>query len=133
MFERSLTPLQSGSGAGGDIVLLLGLLALALSVVSLAGYWKALTKAGEPGWAGLVPIYNLWVLVRASGNSWLWFVACLVPVVNIVAVAKVFVDFAGQFGRGLLFGILTFMVPFVMLPILGFGDYSYGGRQSAGI
>jgi len=133
VFDIAVTPLQSGGGAGGGLELIGGLLGLALTVAAVAGYWKALAKAGEPGWAALVPVYNLWVLVRASGNSWLWFVACLVPVVNFVAVAKVFVDFAGQFGRGVVFGIATWLVPFVMMPVLGFGDYHYGDGRPTGV
>lgn len=129
MFDIAVTPLQSG-GSGG-IELLAALVGLALTVVAVAGYWKALSKAGEPGWAAIVPIYNLWVLVRASGNSWLWFLACMIPIVNFFAVAKVFVNFAGQFGQGLLFGLATWLFPFVMMPLLGFGDYHYGGRSGA--
>lgn len=109
--------------------MLIVLLSLVLSLVAVAGYWKALSKAGEPGWAAIIPVYNLWVLVRASGNSWLWFVACLVPLVNFFAVAKVFVNFAGQFGRGVLFGIATWLLPFLMMPLLGFGDYQYRGAR----
>jgi hypothetical protein len=130
VFDIALTPLQSGSSAGGGLELVAVLVGLALTAVAVAGHWKALAKAGEPGWAAIVPIYNLWVLVRASGNSWLWFVACLVPVLNFFAVAKVFVNFAGQFGQGLLFGIATWILPFVMMPLLGFGDYQYNGGRS---
>ncbi|MDH5019943.1 DUF5684 domain-containing protein [Halobacterium rubrum] len=129
MIDTAFVPLQSGSGAGGGLALLVG---LALTVAIVAGYWKALEKAGEPGWAAIIPVYNLWVLVRASGNSWLWFVACLVPVVNLVATAKVFVNFAGQFGQGLVFGLATWLLPFVMMPLLGFGDYQYGGTAVGG-
>jgi hypothetical protein len=133
VFDIALTPLQPGSSAGGGLELVAVLVGLALTAVAVAGHWKALAKAGEPGWAAIVPIYNLWVLVRASGNSWLWFVACLVPVLNFFAVAKVFVNFAGQFGQGLLFGIATWILPFVMMPLLGFGDYQYNGGRSPAV
>ena len=35
------------------------LVILAFVVVIIAGCWKVFTKAGKPGWAAIIPIYNL--------------------------------------------------------------------------
>jgi hypothetical protein len=61
----SFVPLQLNGGGGIEL-----LAVLALTIVIFAGFWKTFQKAGEPGWAGLIPIYNLYVLVRISGNAW---------------------------------------------------------------
>jgi len=137
VFDTALVPLQSGGGSGGGagtvVFALLALVVVLLpTLVVLAGYWLAFEKAGEPGWAAIVPVYNVWVLVRISGNEWYWFLGLLVPVVNLFVAAKVFVDLAGQFGRGLAFGIATWILPFLMVPLLGFGDYQYDGGRGGG-
>jgi hypothetical protein len=98
-----------------------------LTAVIFAGFWKTFEKAGEPGWAGLIPIYNLYVLVRISGNAWWWFVLFFIPVINFFATLKISIDVAGKFNKGLLFGLGLTFISFVFYPLLGFGDYQYQG------
>lgn len=117
----TLMPLQSGDG-GGTVGFIASIVVLA---VVIAGLWKAFEKAGEPGWAAIVPIYNLWVMVRISDNAWWWFVLFLIPIAQIVALIKVSIDVSERFGQGLLFGVGLWLVPVVFWPLLGFGDYEY--------
>lgn len=113
-------PLQSGGS--GNIELFV---TLALTAVVFAGFWKTFEKAGEPGWAGLIPIYNLYVLVRISGNAWWWFVLFFIPVINFFATVKISIDVAGKFSKGILFGLGLTFISFVFYPLLGFGGYQY--------
>lgn len=118
-------PLQAGDG-GGTVGFLLS---VALLAVVIAGVWKAFEKAGEPGWAAVIPFYNLWVMVRISDNAWWWFVLFFVPIIQLLAVIKVSFDIASEFGQGILFGVGLWLLPFVFWPLLGFGEYRYqGGR-----
>ena len=117
---RSFVPLQS-SGSG-NIELFA---TLALTVLIFAGFWKTFEKAGEPGWASIIPIYNLYVLVRISGNAWWWFVLFFIPVINLVATLKISIDVAKKFNRGILFGLGLTFLSFIFAPLLGFGDYQY--------
>ncbi|MFM7743622.1 MAG: hypothetical protein ACKO8X_09090, partial [Verrucomicrobiota bacterium] len=57
---------------------------LAIGLVALIGMWKAFTKAGEPGWAVLVPVYNLIVLLRIAGLAWYWVFTPLVIIIPIL-------------------------------------------------
>ena len=119
-------PLQS-SGSG-NIELFA---TVALTIVTLVGCWKTCEKAGKPGWAGLIPIYNLYVLVKISGNAWWWFMLFFIPVINFFATIKISIDLAGKFNKGILFGLgLTFM-SFIFYPLLGFGDYQYQDTTSS--
>ena len=119
-------PLQS-SGSG-NIELFA---TVALTIVTLVGCWKTFEKAGKPGWAGLIPIYNLYVLVKISGNAWWWFMLFFIPVINFFATIKISIDLAGKFNKGILFGLgLTFM-SFIFYPLLGFGDYQYQDTTSS--
>jgi hypothetical protein len=123
----SFVPLQLNGGGGIEL-----LAVLALSIVIFAGFWKTFQKAGEPGWAGLIPIYNLYVLVRISGNAWWWFILFFIPVLNFIATLKISINIAAKFNRGVLFGLGLTFLSFVFYPILGFGDYQYQDTTSSG-
>lgn len=116
-----LVPLQGGSG--GSIIE--PILTLALTVVVFAGFWKIFEKAGEPGWAAIIPIYNLYVLIKVSGNAWWWLILFFIPVLNLLAAAKISIDVAGKFDKGILFGLGLTFLSFIFYPLLGFGDYQY--------
>jgi len=103
---------------------------VALTLVVFAGFWKTFEKAGEPGWAGIIPIYNLYVLVRISGNAWWWFLLFFVPFVNFIATVKISIDVAGKFNKGILFGLGLTFLSFIFYPILGFGSYQYQDTTS---
>ena len=98
---------------------------LGVTILIFAGFWKVFEKAGKPGWAGLIPIYNLYVLVKISGNAWYWFALFFLPVINLFATLKVSIDIAGKFNRGILFGLGLTFVSFIFYPLLGFGEYQY--------
>lgn len=90
-------------------------------------YWKVFTKAGQPGWAAIVPIYNIVVLLQIVGRPVWWIVLLLIPCVNIVIALLVYLDLARVFGKGTGFGIGLFLLGIVFLPILAFGDAEYTG------
>jgi len=98
---------------------------LAFLVLVIAGFWKTFEKAGRPGWASIVPVYNIYVLVKVAGRPGWWLILLFLPFVNIVASAIVCVDVARNFGKGTVFGVGLWLFPFVLFPVLGFGDATY--------
>ncbi|MCG1003534.1 MULTISPECIES: DUF5684 domain-containing protein [Halobacterium] len=130
-FDSFLLPLQSSAGdaIGGLFALLFALVVL---VAVVGGTWMTFSKAGEPGWAAIIPIYNLYVMLKIGGNEWWWLLLFLVPIVNIFVAVKMFVDIARSFGFGVLFGIGLWLLPVVFFPVLGFGDYEYHGPGGRG-
>ncbi|EDM77307.1 hypothetical protein PPSIR1_26358 [Plesiocystis pacifica SIR-1] len=103
---------------------------LIVMIVALAGLWKVFAKAGEPGWACIVPIYNMIVLLNVAGRPVWWFILMFVPIVNFIVLLVVWIDIAKRFGKGTGFGLgLVFLGP-IFIPILGFGDAQYIGGDS---
>jgi len=96
-----------------------------LIILIIAGVWITFTKAGQPGWAAIIPIYNLYILVKVAGKPGWWFVLFLIPVVNIVVDAIVSIEIAKKFGEDTAFGVGLFLIPFVFFPILAFTDAQY--------
>ena len=109
-----------------------------MGIVTLIGMWKVFTKAGEPGWAVLVPIYNLIVLLRIAGLPWYWVFTPLIVVIPLLGAIAYLVwivwvhhRISTRFGQGVGFTIgLTLLGPIFWL-ILGFGSSKYVGEQPA--
>jgi hypothetical protein len=99
----------------------------ALLAVAIAGIWKTFVKAGKPGWAAIVPFYNVFVLVEISGRPVWWFLLFFIPCVNIVISIMVMIDVAAKFGKSAGFGVGLALLGFIFFPILGFGDAQYQG------
>jgi hypothetical protein len=101
---------------------------LAVLVVFIIGLWKVFTKAGQPGWAVLIPIYNAYVLTQIAGRPGWWVVMLLIPFVNIVFGLLLAIDIAKAFGQSAAWGVvLLFLLGGIGYLVLGFGSYSYQG------
>ncbi len=105
------------------------LVALAIMVFIIAALWKVFAKAGKPGWACLVPIYNAYVLCEIAGKPGWWVVLFLIPVVNVVIALLVALGVAEKFGKGAGFGVGIFFLPVIFYPVLAFGDAAYGSAS----
>jgi len=74
------------SGSGG-LMAMLGAFAfvyLAIVVLILISMWKIFTKAGKPGWAAIIPIYNIIVWLEIVNKPVWWIILLCIPFVNIV-------------------------------------------------
>ena len=112
------------AGAGAGIALIIY---LAIILVAIIGCWKAYSKAGQPGWACIIPIYNLIVWLQICGRPIWWFILLLIPLVNIIFFLVICIDFAKSFGKGAGFGIGIFLLGFIFIPMIGFGSATYQG------
>ncbi|MCI8508790.1 MAG: hypothetical protein HFJ06_09550 [Lachnospiraceae bacterium] len=103
------------------------MICLALLVLSIVAFWRIFTKAGEPGWASIVPFYNIYVLYKiAFGNGW-YFLTLLIPLANAVFGIMLYFKLAKAFGHGPGFGFgLLFLNPIFIL-ILAFDSSEYVG------
>jgi hypothetical protein len=96
-------------------------------IFEIASWWKVFEKAGKPGWASLIPIYNAIVILQIAGRPWWWILLYLIPLVNIVIGVIVMIDFAKSFGKGVGFAIGIMLLGFIFIPILAWGDAEYRG------
>lgn len=127
-----LTPEQeqalAAAGAAGGVIGVVYLVMLVIGVISL---WKIFTKAGEPGWAAIVPIYNIIVLLKIVGKPLWWIVLLLIPCVNFIIMILVCLELAKAFGKGGGFGVGLALLSPIFFPILAFSDARYVGTKTA--
>jgi hypothetical protein len=107
-----------------------------VGIISLIGMWKVFAKAGQPGWAVLIPVYNIIVLLRVAGLPWYWVftpLILIIPLLGAIAylawIVWVHHRISTRFGQGVGFTIgLTLLGPIFWL-ILGFGSAQYVAEQ----
>jgi len=114
---------QVAAAVGGGVG---GLFGLVIAVIVIAGMWKVFAKAGEPGWAAIIPIYNIYIICKITAKPIWWLILLVVcPPVGFVILILLTVALAKSFGKGVGFAIGLILLPFVFYPILGFGDATY--------
>jgi len=121
--DSTSTPAVSPIGAGMGIGMMI--VWLAVVVLMVASMWKLFVKAGKPGWAAIVPIYNLVVLLEIAGKPLWWFILFLIPFVNIIVAIMLAVAVARKFGKGTGFAIGMVVLAPIFYPMLAFGDSTY--------
>lgn len=106
--DPSYTTYVTASSSLGMGMLIFDLIVLALCIVSIVALWKIYKKAGEHGWACLVPFYNSYVFYRMTwGNGWMF----LLPTVLIFGYVfgLVFLMLSGFAGEATLTIIMTIL------------------------
>jgi hypothetical protein len=99
----------------------------ALTILYIISMWKIFTKAGQPGWAAIIPIYNIYVLLKIVGKPGYWLLLMLIPFVNIVFAIWSTNMLSKSFGKDEGFTVGLLLLGFVFYPILAFGSAKYEG------
>lgn len=122
--NETVEVVAAGVGAG------MFLMWLAVTLFFIVCMWKLFTKAGRPGWASLIPIYNGVVLFQIAGKPGWWVILMFIPVVNLVIAIMALIGLAQNFGRGAGTAIGLLLLPIVFYPILAFGSARYQGQPA---
>src|SRR5437763_7704018 len=133
LFHNASLPAQVESSTEvkppSPLSMIVGLLIALLLIVAM---WKVFTKAGQPGWASIIPIYNLYIWCKIVGRPGWWIILLLIPFVNIIVGIILCIDMAKSFGKGVGFGIGLALLGIIFWPILGFGSARYQGDPASG-
>lgn len=106
------------------------LLAFAMAIVCVVAMWKIFVKAGEHGWAALIPFYNFYVMTKITwGKGWL-FLLLLLPIGNLIFGIFTSIKLAKVFGKGGGFACGIIFLSIIFLPMLAFGNAEYAGPDS---
>ena len=108
-----------------------------IAAISVAGIlllivpmWKVFTKARQPGWGSIVPIYEIYLILRIIGKPGWWLLLLMVPFLDFVIVLIIHRELARSFGKGIEFTVGLLILPFIFWPILGYGKAKYLGAGS---
>ncbi|WP_046242405.1 DUF5684 domain-containing protein [Hymenobacter terrenus] len=114
-----------GGILGSLFGLIFSLLYLAFIAAAIYGMWKIFEKAGKPGWACLIPIYNIIVLHEIVGRELVKILFLFIPLANIYFVVTLYISLAKSFGKRETgeYVLTIFFAPFY----LGLGNAQYVG------
>jgi hypothetical protein len=122
---------ERGTFMDSSVVAVGGIIYLILIVLEIAAVWMLFTKARQPGWAAIIPIYNVVVAMRVAQRPGWWAILLFIPVVSLIVGIVVALDIARLFGRSAAFAIGLIFLSFIFVPILGFGSARYQGGSIA--
>lgn len=118
----------------GAILAMLGgmiFVVLAIAVFMIICMWKVFSKAGQPGWAVLIPIYREVVLMNVATKPVWWFILLFIPIVGFIIAIIVMIQIAKNFGKGAGFGIGLIFLPIIFWPMLAFSKSAVYNPQPA--
>jgi uncharacterized protein DUF5684 len=122
--EVDVSTQAAGVGTLGFIIY------VALIAFMIVTMWKVFTKAGKPGWASLIPFYNLFVMLDIAGKPAWYFILFFIPFANFVAMILILAGMAKNFGQGGGFVIGMIFLPIIFFPILAFGSATYQKKEA---
>ncbi len=100
---------------------------LLIALFYIIAEWKIFEKAGKPGWAVLIPIYNTIVMLEIVGKPWWWIFLFLIPGINFIFAIWMLNLLSKSFGYGVGFTLGLIFLSFIFIPILAFGNAKYIG------
>ncbi len=127
MGQMGVSAMQSQGGMPTGLLIFI----IALWLLVIVSMWKVFTKAGKPGWASIIPIYNLVVLLQIIQKPLWWIVMFFIPLVNFVFLILFYIGLAKAFGKGGGFAVGLIFLGIIFFPILAFGSAQYVYGQPA--
>lgn len=115
---------------GLAVLIPLIVIGISIALLEIVALWFVLDKAGEPGWAAIIPIYNYLMVIKIAGKPWWFILLMLIPVVNLVIYIIILNGLSRNFGKSEAFTVGLFFLRFIFLPILGFGKSTFVGDKS---
>ena len=109
------------TGAIAAMGLFFWILSMALSILMIISLWKIFKKAGKPGWASIIPIYNIYIMCEIAEKEWWYVLLSCVPFANIYAMIVLYNGMAKRFGKSGGFVAGMILLPVIFFPMLAFG------------
>lgn len=115
----------AAAAALGTMMMTVSLIGLAIAVIEIIALWKVFTKAGKPGWASLIPFYNMYTLFQVAGmNGWM-FLLTFIPIANVVILIMLGLNLAKAFGKSNGFAVGLILLSPIFMMILAFSNAQY--------
>lgn len=100
-----------------------------IAIILVIAMWKLFEKANKPGWAAIIPVYNLIVLYQIAHLSPWLLILFLIPIVNLIAIPILYIvlqfKLADSFAEGVGFAFGLLFLGFIFYPILAFSNAKY--------
>lgn len=124
LFDSSLSSLSESSLT---ILAIIAIVSLVIFILQIVAKWKIFDKAGERGWAALVPFYSTYVLYKITWENGLFFLLSYIPCLNVIVTVMTNMKLSAVFGKNDGFAIGLSLLGFIFYPVLAFDSSEYDG------
>lgn len=124
LLAQETSDVATGAGTGLFFVVY-----LAFIVLMLVSLWKVFSKMHQPGWFGIIPIFNYVVIAKLSGKDWWWGLLVIIPCIGFIFAILLLNELSKLFGKGAGYTVGLVFLPFIFLPMLAFGSAEYRGPR----
>ena len=107
------------SAATASINLTANIISLAITVLTIIGKWKTFDKAGEPGWAAIIPFYNAYITYKLAGRKTLFWVYLICIVLMYIFLGIFLVGVIGAVVSGSNSGMEDMLAAFLVSAGIG--------------
>ena len=114
-----------------SVALVTTVVVLPVLILWFAVIWKVFEKAGYAGWMGIIPILNLYVLVKMGGKPGWWVLLYRIPIGGLVVYVIIAFEISKNFGQSPWFAVGLIFLPFIFYGIVGFGSATWQGPDPA--
>lgn len=136
-----------GAAFAGVFMLIWTIVAIILAIPAIITLWVLFTKAGQPGWKAIVPIYNIYTFGKiakvSDGMIWGYIIStilCVIPLINFIAWIPalilgilILIEFAKQYDKDVVFWLLFIFLPIIAVFLVKDAKYTGGvAKSSAG-
>ena len=118
---------QSDSSGSGGVIAIAAIFSLVFIAIYVVALWKIFEKMGQPGWYGIIPIFNFCVIAKLAGKDWWWGLLIIVPCIGWIFQIILLNELSKLFGKTVLYTVGLIFLPFIFLLILAFGSARYEG------
>jgi len=138
MYGTDIATQTQASGAGGafgaavfGIVMIFQIVIFLLLVIpAIIVNWKIVSKAGEPGWSSIVPVYNIIILNKIAGTPSWYVLLALIPGVSLIGIILIYIELSKKYSKPVTIW-LSILIPIVALFMIGKTEYIGGGASTA--
>ena len=106
-------------------IILMIVLWLSIIAFAIVSQWKVFEKAGQPGWACIIPFYNIIILLKIANKPWWWIFMFFIPIANIVFMIMMLHRISLSFGKGAGFTVGLLFLSIIFWGILAFDKSEY--------
>ncbi|MBA4242188.1 MAG: signal peptidase I [Sphingobacteriaceae bacterium] len=106
-------------------VILMIVLWLSIIAFAIVSQWKVFEKAGQPGWAVFIPIYNILIMLKVANKPWWWIFMLFIPIANIVFAIMLLHRISLSFGKSGGFTVGLLFLGIIFWGILAFDKSEY--------
>ena len=85
-------------GFVGILSVIISIVPMLISLLTIISLWKIFVKFGKPGWASIIPIYNVIVLLEIVGKDIITLLLMCIPIYGIYVNYTIYDALAKKFG-----------------------------------